>query len=96
MEEAGALAKQIGKEISRQSKTKLRIVDSRTDAKEMWSLVRQLTGCRKKEGDITGISVKSILNSYCADMSTDNYYQPPLNKHSVSLSNDHEQYITDS
>ena len=30
-EEAGALAKQIGKEISRHSKTKLRMVDVRTD-----------------------------------------------------------------
>jgi hypothetical protein len=33
--------------------------------------------------------------NYYADMSTDNYYQPPLNKHSVSIFNDQEQYITD-
>jgi hypothetical protein len=93
-EEAGALAKQIGKEISRRSKTKLRMVDGRTDAKEMWSVVRQLTGRRKEVGDIAGISAES-LNSYYADMSTDNCYQPPLNKHSVSICNDQEQYITD-
>jgi hypothetical protein len=41
-EEAGALAKQIGKEISKHSKTKLRMVAGSTDAKEMWSVVRQL------------------------------------------------------
>jgi hypothetical protein len=72
-EEAGALAKQIGKVISRRCKTKLRMVDGRTDAKEMWSVVRQLNGCRKELGDITGISAES-LNSYYADMSTDNCY----------------------
>jgi hypothetical protein len=69
-------------------------VDGRTDAKEMCSVVRQLTGHRKEVGDIAGISAE-LMDSYYAGVSTDNHCRPPLNKHSVSQSNDQEQYVTD-
>lgn len=42
-EEAGALARKIGKEIARHSKMQLRILDGRRDARELWNVVRQLT-----------------------------------------------------
>jgi hypothetical protein len=39
--------------------------------------------------DTAGILAESMNCDY-TDIMTDDYYQLPLNKHSVSLSNDHE------
>jgi Reverse transcriptase (RNA-dependent DNA polymerase) len=86
VEEAGALAKQIGKEIIRHSKSILTRVNGRSNAKDMWTAVARLTGQRRQD---TGVAVgqgptAESLNQYYAGISTDRDYQTPLFKQTVS------------
>ena len=48
VEEAGALAAQIGKDITRRNKTRLSRINGKTDVKGVWAAVQKLTG-RKQE-----------------------------------------------
>lgn len=79
VEEAGALAKQIGKEIRRQNQSSLNNLDYKTDVKQLWQAVRKLTGKTKNAGaapETTGITAEQ-LNQHYAAISTDPAYQPP-------------------
>jgi hypothetical protein len=85
LEEAGALAKRIGKDLERQSKNRLKTINGKTDVKDMWAAVQQLTGRKQDTGPVPGISAKS-LNCHYVAISTDNHYTPPINKQSVAPS----------
>jgi hypothetical protein len=79
VEEASALAKQIGKEIRRQNQSSLNKLDYKTDVKQLWQAVRRLTGKNKNTAaatETTGITAEQ-LNQYFAAISTDSAYQPP-------------------
>jgi hypothetical protein len=92
VEEACALAQQIGKELKRQSKSHLCKVDGKSDAKDMWEEVRRLTGHRSEVGDVPGINAVT-LNSHYAAISSDTSYQQPLHKQSANPKQ--LQYITE-
>ena len=78
VEEAGALARQIGKDITRRSRRQLENIDSQTNIKELWKAVRQLTGRQREPATDSSITADS-LNCHYASMSTDaSYEQPPL------------------
>ena len=91
VEEAGALAERIGKDMKRQSKNRLKTINGKTDVKDMWAAVRQLTGRKQDTGPVAGITAES-LNSHYVAISTDNHYKPPVNKQSVAPSQ--LQYIS--
>jgi hypothetical protein len=83
VEEAGALAERIGKDLERQSKNRLKTINGKTDVKDMWAAMRELTGRKQDTGPVPGISTES-LNSHCVAISTDNHYTPPINKQYVA------------
>ena len=93
VEEAGALAKHIGEDMTRHSKTRLGKIGGRTDAKDMWAAVRQLTGRQQEAAAVDGVTAES-LNSHYAAISTDSSYTPPLRKPASSSSTD-SQYISE-
>jgi len=71
VEEAGAIAERIGKDIVKCNRTRLQKYDSRVDAKDMWAAVRQLTGHKQEQTvDVDGVDA-AILNSHYARISTD-------------------------
>jgi hypothetical protein len=73
VEEAGALAERIGKDLERHSKNRLKTINGKTDVKNMWAAVRQLTGRKQYTGPVPGISAES-LNSHYVAISTDNHH----------------------
>ena len=54
VDEAGALAKQFGKDIRRHNQSSLSKLDYQTDVKQLWQAVRKLTGKTDKAGDDPG------------------------------------------
>jgi len=83
VEAADALAVQIGKDIAKRNKMRLSKIDHRTNSKDMWAAVRQLTGRRQNIDVADGITAES-LNEHYARISTDTGYQVPLRKHTVT------------
>jgi hypothetical protein len=83
VEEAGALAVRIGKDIMRRNKTQLCKAGRKTDAKDMWAAVRELTGRKQECGVVDGVSAET-LNCHYATISTDASYTPPLQKFTVA------------
>jgi len=79
VEEARALAVRIGKDITRHTKSQLNKIDGKTNSKDMWTAVRQLTGRQQEPAAIDGINAQS-LNDHYAAISTDDRYTPPLSK----------------
>jgi len=79
VEAASALSDRIGKEITRRCKKRLDKIDGKTDAKDMWAAVRQLTGRQQEAAIVDGISAESLNNHYVA-ISTDNAYANPCRK----------------
>ena len=79
VEEAGALAARIGKEIARHSQQQLKHIDGRTNAKGLWAAVKKLTGRRQHAGPVDGITAEQLNNHY-ARISTDSQYTPPALK----------------
>jgi len=75
VEEAEALAKLIGKCISRNNQSRLLHINGRTDAKNMWAAVRQITGSRRSTGQTA-----EVLNNHYAVISNDDCYIPPMKK----------------
>ena len=92
VEEAGALAMRIGKDMTQHGKTRLCKIGGKVDAKEMWAAVRQLTGRQQRVGPIDGITAESLNNHYAA-ISTDLIYSSPIRKTAATPSN--VQYITE-
>jgi len=57
LDEAGVLAARIGKEITRQNKSCLKHKSNKTNAKDIWTAIRQLTGCQRHVGSVDRRSV---------------------------------------
>lgn len=94
VEEAGHLAIQIRKQIERQNKISLVRINGRTNPKELWKAVQQVTGQRPAVHEVPGVTADS-LNLHYAATSTDKVYQPPHHKQSVKPSGASLQYITE-
>jgi hypothetical protein len=91
-DEAGALARQIGKEITRRESMRLRKIGSRADAGDIWAAVQRLTSRHHHIPEIPGVDSDS-LNDYYATISTDRDYLPPSLKKSA---NDNlQEYISE-
>jgi hypothetical protein len=88
VEEAGALAECIWKDLERQSNNRLKTINGKTD---MWAAVRQLTDRKQDTGPVPRISTKSLNIHYVA-IFTDDHCTPPINKQSVAPSQ--FQYIS--
>jgi len=69
-EEASALARRIGNEITRHTKTQLSLVHENVDSREMWACVRHLTGKNQNFDHVEGIIAES-LNDHYSKISTD-------------------------
>ena len=67
VEEAGALAKIIGNDIRRQRQNRLSRIDHKSDVKQVWRVVRELTGKSQ-----TGSAAVPGITHYCK------YSQPAL------------------
>ena len=92
IEEATALSARIGKEIKQRNKARLNHIEGKTDAKALWTAVRELVGRKQEATNVDSITAES-LNSHFAAVSTDKEYLAPSMKHSTST---HEfDYITD-
>ena len=77
VEEAGALAERIGKEITRRNKGRLTAVNSKS-SKDLWATVRQLTGRQQDERTaVDGVTAESLNDYYAAISSDDNYSSTP-------------------
>jgi len=72
-EEADALSKRIGAAITRQNVNRLSEMKGKTDSKDVWAAVRQLTGRTQESNTMDGISPES-LNQHYAAISTDPEY----------------------
>jgi Reverse transcriptase (RNA-dependent DNA polymerase)/Endonuclease/Exonuclease/phosphatase family len=92
VEEAGALAERIGRDMKKYGKTRFRKIGGKTDAKDMWEAVRKLTGKHHEAAVVDGITAES-LNDHYASISNDLSYTPPLRKTTASASDIH--YISE-
>ena len=70
VEKAGAIARRVGKEITKRNRTRLQKYNGRTDGKDMWAAVRQFTGRQQHPVVPDGIDA-DCLNKHYADISTD-------------------------
>jgi len=86
IEKANALSAQISKDITRQNKTRLSKLNSKTRPKALWSVVRQLTGAKRDTAHVDGITADSVITHY-ASVSTDPQYAQPPHKSSCSSFN---------
>ena len=84
-EEASALARRIGNEITRHT-TQLSLVHENVDSREMWACVRRLTGKNQNFDRVEGTTVES-LNDHYSQISTDHDYTPPALKQTVLYPN---------
>jgi len=85
IEQAGALARQIRNAITRQNTVQLQRVNTRQNAKEAWSKVRQFTKPRDK-GDqhlSSGLTAQDLNKHYAAISADSKYVEPPA-KQTVS------------
>jgi hypothetical protein len=67
VEEAGALAEHIGKDLKRLNKNRFKTINGKTDVKDIWAAVRQLTGRKKGTGTVAGITAESLNSHYVAE-----------------------------
>jgi len=78
VEEAGALAARIGKDIAEDSQQQLKHFDGRTDAKGLWDAVKKLTGCchqaRLSSLIIIMLAYRPIASIYHRHLSTPHYH----------------------
>jgi len=81
VEEAGALAFQIGRDITCHSKRQLYRINGKTGTKELWAAVRHLTG-NQHEPAVDPSITADVLNCHYAATSRDDDYEPPLLKQS--------------
>jgi hypothetical protein len=84
VEEAGALAERIGKDVMRHNKSQFNKIDSKVNIKDMWAAVRKLTGRHQEPADVEGGTAESLNDRYAA-ISTDHSYTSPHRKHSNNL-----------
>ena len=79
LDEADALAKQIAKDISKSTKSRLSHISLRRGTKGVWAAVRELTGRKRQVAVVDGITAQS-LNDHYAAISTDSQYSIPVRK----------------
>jgi hypothetical protein len=79
VEEAGALAERIGKDMARHSKSQFNKIDSKVNAKDMWAAVRKLTSRQHEPSEVEGVTAES-LNDHYAAISADYSYTSPHRK----------------
>lgn len=91
-DEAGALAQQIGKDITRRECTRLRRVGNKADKGDIWAAVRRLTSRHQHTPEIPGVD-SDALNNYYAAISTDQDYRSPSLKESVR--ENQQEYISE-
>ena len=84
VEEASAIAVQIGKDITRRSRTCLNKLEGRADSKAVWAAVRHVTKQRQQTAKVDGIDAQS-LNQHYASISTDHQYSRPKYKLTAGL-----------
>jgi len=87
LEEASALARGIGKTITKRTKTQLITIGENTDGKKLRSCVRHLTGKTSNSQQVEDITADS-LNDHYANMSTDAYCQPLLKNSAYNYNTD--------
>ena len=83
VEEAGALAKLIGRDMQLRCKSQLDMIDGKTDAKSMWAAVRQMTGPKPDVASVDGVNAETLNDHYTA-IATDNNYTAPTRKQSTT------------
>ena len=91
IKEADALAERIGTDITKQNSTRLRHINPRTSARDMWAAVRQVTG-KSHNDHVDGITATS-LNLHYAAISTDTDYKVPSPKQTSSIHH-HIEYLS--
>ena len=91
-DEAGALARQIGKDITRRECTRLRKEGSKADTGDIRAAVRRLTSRYQQTPEIPGVD-SDALNNYYAAISTDHDYRPPSLKESAR--ENQQEYISE-
>jgi len=94
VEEAGALAKRIGSDITSQCKGHLSKNGGKMDVKKIWDAVRKLTGRQQEFPDIDSINAESLNNHY-ATISTDLTYTAPSSKQSAVCAISESEYVTE-
>ena len=82
IEEAAAIAKQVGIEIARQNARTLKHVDAKTNVKALWSTVKRYTSRSPCQDIATGFQADD-LNKHYAQVSTDGAYESPAIKYTV-------------
>ena len=93
VEEAGALAHQIGRDITRRSKRQLCKL-RKYDTKELWTAVRQLTGRAHQPATDQSVTAEA-LNQHYASVSTDANYERPPPKDSAAERPGWMRYVSD-
>ena len=83
VEEAGALAVRLGKDISKHEKGRFcKPGGGKMEAKDIWAAVRELTGGSHNEANCAGINAES-LNQHYSNISTDSRFSQPPRKQSA-------------
>jgi len=93
VEEAAALARQIGRDITRRSRRQLEKID-KSNTKELWKAVKQLTG-REHEPAVDPSITADNLNRHYASVSTDASYEQPPMKHTAAEHSGWTHIVTD-
>jgi hypothetical protein len=91
VEEAGALAKRISKDIKHRNQTQLQRVEGKMTAHDVWSAVRRLSGRTNEVGPVDGVSAES-LNAHYASICEDRSYLASKEKSAATLSH-RQEYI---
>ena len=86
LEEASALAAQIGQSIIKINTAALSLADADMDSNDLWSKVRSLFGRRATTASASATVSAQSLNQHYAGISSDNRYTRPLPKHTVTAS----------
>ena len=93
-EEASAVAKRIGENITKKCRARLNKINGRVNPKRMWDAVRMVTGRKQKAPLVEGMTAVS-LNQHCVQISTDSSYQEPSYKDTACQQHDDCQYMTE-
>jgi len=95
VEEAGALAGRIGKEITRRNKGRLITISSK-NSKDLWATVRQLTGRQQDEGAaVDGVTAESLNDHYAAISSDDSYSYTPHHRRQFISADLEMEYVNE-
>jgi len=77
MDEAGALARQIGRAITRHNKRQLQRIGTKHNSNEIWKAIRQLTESARDSGLVPGVTADSLNQHYATVWTHVSYERPP-------------------